>query len=149
MSPILLNAAPILDSGNTAWIMVSTVLVLLMTIPGIALFYGGLVRQKNVLSIIMQSLLIVGVVSILWVLFGYSFVFGLFASYVYLKGFGLVGSTLLHFLFNLLNGYLFSSLGGQNSGLAFYAANLVVGAMLIAYLVMLILLDIRKEKSRR
>ena len=54
MSPILLNAAPILDSGNTAWIMVSTVLVLLMTIPGIALFYGGLVRQKNVLSIIMQ-----------------------------------------------------------------------------------------------
>ena len=76
MSPILLNAAPILDSGNTAWIMVSTVLVLLMTIPGIALFYGGLVRQKNVLSIIMQSLLIVGVVSILWVLFGYSFVFG-------------------------------------------------------------------------
>ena len=56
--------------------MVSTVLVLLMTIPGIALFYGGLVRQKNVLSIIMQSLLIVGVVSILWVLFGYSFVFG-------------------------------------------------------------------------
>ena len=49
----------ILDSGNTAWIIVATLLVLLMTIPGIALFYGGLVRQKNVLSIIMQSLLIV------------------------------------------------------------------------------------------
>ncbi len=76
MNLFLLNATPVLDSGNTAWIMVSTVLVLLMTIPGIALFYGGLVRQKNVLSIIMQSLLIVGVVSILWVLFGYSFVFG-------------------------------------------------------------------------
>lgn len=76
MNPIVLNAVPVLDSGNTAWMMVSTILVLLMTIPGIALFYGGLVRQKNVLSIIMQSLLIVGVVSILWVFFGYSFVFG-------------------------------------------------------------------------
>lgn len=81
--------------------------------------------------------------------FGYSFAFGLFASYVYLKGFGLLGAISLHFLFNLINGYLFSSLGGQNSGLAFYAVNLVVGAMLIAYLVMLILLDMRKEKSRR
>ena len=66
----------LLDTGNTAWITVATILVLLMTIPGIALFYGGLVRQKNVLSIIMQSLLIVGAVSVLWVAFGYSFVFG-------------------------------------------------------------------------
>lgn len=81
--------------------------------------------------------------------FGYSFVFGLFASYVYLKGFGLVGAILLHFLFNLLNGYLFSSLGGQNSGWAFYAVNLIVGAALIAYLAALILLGARKEKSRR
>lgn len=76
MTHFILNAAPVLDTGNTAWIIVATILVLLMTIPGIALFYGGLVRQKNVLSIIMQSLLIVGVVSILWVAFGYSFVFG-------------------------------------------------------------------------
>ncbi len=66
----------ILDSGNTAWVIVSTLLVLLMTLPGIALFYGGLVRQKNVLSIIMQCMLTVGVVSILWIAFGYSFVFG-------------------------------------------------------------------------
>ena len=71
-----MDTTMILDSGNTAWIIVATLLVLLMTIPGIALFYGGLVRQKNVLSIIMQSLLIVGSVSILWVAFGYSFVFG-------------------------------------------------------------------------
>ena len=71
-----MDTTMILDSGNTAWIIVATLLVLLMTIPGIALFYGGLVRQKNVLSIIMQSLLIVGAVSILWVAFGYSFVFG-------------------------------------------------------------------------
>ena len=66
----------LLDTGNTAWVIVATILVLLMTIPGIALFYGGLVRQKNVLSIVMQSLLIVGIVSIIWVAFGYSFVFG-------------------------------------------------------------------------
>ena len=71
-----MDTTMILDSGNTAWIIVATLLVLLMTIPGIALFYGGLVRQKNVLSIIMQSLLIVGAVSILWIAFGYSFVFG-------------------------------------------------------------------------
>lgn len=70
------EAAPTLDTGNTAWMIVATVLVLLMSIPGIALFYGGLVRQKNVLSLIMQTLLIVGVVSLLWVIFGYSWAFG-------------------------------------------------------------------------
>lgn len=66
----------ILDTGNTAWMIVATLLVLLMTIPGIALFYGGLVRQKNVLSIIMQCMLIACAVTIIWVAFGYSFVFG-------------------------------------------------------------------------
>lgn len=66
----------ILDTGNTAWMIVATLLVLLMTIPGIALFYGGLVRQKNVLSIIMQCMLIVCAVTVIWIAFGYSFVFG-------------------------------------------------------------------------
>ena len=66
---------PALDSGNTAWILTSSLLVLLMSIPGIALFYGGLVRQKNVLSVIMQTLFIVGVVSVLWIAFGYSWAF--------------------------------------------------------------------------
>jgi Amt family ammonium transporter len=65
-----------LDTGNTAWLIVATILVLLMTIPGLALFYGGLVRQKNFLSVIMQCLFIAGVVSILWFAFGYSWVFG-------------------------------------------------------------------------
>ena len=73
---MILETGMLLDTGNTAWIIVATILVLLMTIPGIALFYGGLVRQKNVLSIVMQSLLIVAAVSIIWVAFGYSFVFG-------------------------------------------------------------------------
>ena len=66
----------ILDSGHTAWMIVATLLVFMMTIPGIALFYGGLVRQKNMLSLVMQSLAIAGVVSILWVAFGYSLAFG-------------------------------------------------------------------------
>ena len=66
----------ILDSGHTAWMIVATLLVFMMTIPGIALFYGGLVRQKNMLSLVMQSLAIAGVVSSLWVAFGYSLAFG-------------------------------------------------------------------------
>jgi len=65
-----------LNSGNTAWLIMATVLVLMMTIPGIALFYGGLVRRKNMLSVIMQSLSIVAVISIIWVIFGYSLAFG-------------------------------------------------------------------------
>ena len=67
---------PTLDTGNTAWMTIATALVLLMSIPGIALFYGGLVRQKNVLSVIMQTMLIVGVVSLLWVAIGYTWAFG-------------------------------------------------------------------------
>ncbi|EGK01901.1 ammonium transporter [Dysgonomonas gadei] len=70
------EAPATLDSGNTAWMIVATILVLMMTVPGLALFYGGLVRQKNVLSIIMQCLFITGVISILWIAFGYSWVFG-------------------------------------------------------------------------
>ncbi len=65
-----------LDSGNTAWILTATILVLLMTIPGLAFFYGGLVRRKNVLSIMMQCLVLTGVITIVWVAFGYSMVFG-------------------------------------------------------------------------
>ena len=75
MATTILACTPTLDTGNTAWMMMSTILVLLMSIPGIALFYGGLVRQKNVLSIVMQTMLIVGAVSILWVAFGYSWAF--------------------------------------------------------------------------
>ena len=70
------TAPLVLDTGNTAWMIVATTLVLLMSIPGIALFYGGLVRQKNVLSVIMQTMLIVGVVSLLWVAVGYTWAFG-------------------------------------------------------------------------
>ncbi|MBP34273.1 MAG: ammonia channel protein, partial [Roseibacillus sp.] len=61
-----------LNSGDTAWMIVAAVLVLLMTLPGLALFYGGLVRSKNVLSILMQCFIIAAVMSILWVVVGYS-----------------------------------------------------------------------------
>ncbi|MES9937335.1 MAG: ammonium transporter [Sedimenticola sp.] len=65
-----------LNGANTAWIMASTALVLFMTLPGLALFYGGLVRTKNVLSVLMQCFSIAGVASILWFIFGYSLAFG-------------------------------------------------------------------------
>ena len=64
------------DSGDTAWVLISSALVLAMTMPGLALFYGGLVRTKNVLATIMQSVMILSVVSVLWILFGYSLAFG-------------------------------------------------------------------------
>ena len=68
-------AADTLDSGDTAWILTSTALVLFMTLPGLALFYGGLVRSKNVLSVLMQCFMIACVVSIIWVVYGYSMAF--------------------------------------------------------------------------
>lgn len=66
---------PVLDTGNTAWMLTSTALVLMMTIPGLALFYGGMVRKKNVLATVMQSFAITCLVTILWFMFGYSLAF--------------------------------------------------------------------------
>ncbi len=68
-------AAPTLNSGDTAWMLTSTALVLMMTIPGLALFYGGMVRSKNVLSVLMQCFAVTGLVSVLWALFVYSLAF--------------------------------------------------------------------------
>ena len=67
---------PYIDFGNTAWMIVATALVMLMTIPGLALFYGGLVRQKNVLNILMQCFILTAVITLEWVFFGYSLAFG-------------------------------------------------------------------------
>ncbi|MDP3895659.1 MAG: ammonium transporter [Mesorhizobium sp.] len=69
-------AAPTVDKGDVAWMMTSSALVLFMTIPGLALFYGGLVRAKNMLSVLMQCTMIASVVMIVWVLWGYSMAFG-------------------------------------------------------------------------
>ncbi len=68
-------AAPVLNSGDTAWMLTSTALVLLMTIPGLALFYAGMVRSKNVLSVLMQCFAITSLVTVLWALYVYSLVF--------------------------------------------------------------------------
>lgn len=84
ISPFMLFAAatpapeppPYIDFGNTAWMIVATALVMLMTIPGLALFYGGLVRQKNVLNILMQCFILTAAITLEWVFFGYSLSFG-------------------------------------------------------------------------
>jgi len=88
------EAAPTLDSGNTAWMIVATVLVLFMTIPGLSLFYGGLVRAKNILSILVQCFAITCLMTILWLVYGYTLAYGEGNAYIgdfsklFLKGVG-------------------------------------------------------------
>lgn len=74
-APAAAAAAPKLDTGDTAWMLTSTALVLMMTIPGLALFYGGMVRKKNVLATVMQSFAITCMISVLWLIVGYSLAF--------------------------------------------------------------------------
>ncbi|MEI7443947.1 MAG: ammonium transporter [Burkholderiales bacterium] len=69
-------APPVPNKGDTAWMIVATALVILMTIPGLALFYGGLVRTKNMLSILMQTMMVFSVITVLWVVYGYTLAFG-------------------------------------------------------------------------
>ncbi|NIM39924.1 MAG: ammonium transporter [Hydrogenophaga sp.] len=64
------------DKGDVAWMMLSTILVLLMVVPGLALFYGGLVRSKNVLSVLMQVMVVFSLIAVLWAVYGYSLAFG-------------------------------------------------------------------------
>ncbi|KZZ76764.1 ammonia channel protein [Oleiphilus sp. HI0132] len=75
LAPSLAFAEDALNGANTAWILTSTALVLFMTLPGLALFYGGLVRSKNVLSVLMQCFAIAGISSLLWFIVGYSLAF--------------------------------------------------------------------------
>jgi len=88
------QAAPKLDTGDTAWMLTSTALVLLMTVPGLALFYGGMVRKKNVLATAMQSFAITCLVTVLWMIIGYSLAFDAGTSIIgglgkfFLKGMG-------------------------------------------------------------
>ncbi len=69
-------SAPVVDFGNTAWVLVSAALVMFMTAPGLAMFYGGLVKKKNVLNVLMQSFITLAVISLQWVIIGYSLSFG-------------------------------------------------------------------------
>jgi Amt family ammonium transporter len=82
------SSTPRIDSGDNAWMLTSSALVLMMTGPGLALFYGGLVRNKNVLATMMQSFFLMAVVSMLWFVFGYSMAFG--------DGGAFVGNPLQH-----------------------------------------------------
>ncbi|WP_047258361.1 ammonium transporter [Chromobacterium subtsugae] len=75
-------AAKVINSGDTAWMLTSTALVLFMTIPGLALFYGGMVRKKNVLATLMQSFAITALVTVLWAVIGYSLAFTVGTPYL-------------------------------------------------------------------
>ena len=90
------SAASTLNNGDNAWLLVSSALVLMMTAPGLILFYGGLVRQKNVLATMMHSLVLMGVVSVLWVVFGYGMAFG--------EGNAFSGNPMSHFLLSGVGG---------------------------------------------
>lgn len=88
-------AAPAIDTGDTAWVLTASALVLMMTLPGLALFYGGLVRTKNALNVLMQCFLSAGVVGVLWILIGYSLAFGTGGAFIGdLSKLGLSGVTL-------------------------------------------------------
>lgn len=80
------EAAPVPDKGDTTWMMLSTLLVILMIVPGLSLFYGGLVRAKNMLSVLSQVFAIFSMVSILWVFYGYSLAFGDGGSFNWMIG---------------------------------------------------------------
>ncbi|MEO7937384.1 MAG: ammonium transporter [Burkholderiaceae bacterium] len=69
-------ATPTVDKGDVAWMMVSTILVIMMVVPGLALFYGGLVRSKNMLSVLMQVMVVFSMICVLWAIYGYSLAFG-------------------------------------------------------------------------
>ncbi|MDH3282026.1 MAG: ammonia channel protein, partial [Gammaproteobacteria bacterium] len=76
MSGAAAGETGVLNQGDSAWLLTATALVLFMTIPGLALFYGGLVRDRNVLSVLMQCFSITCAVSVLWLVYGYSLAFG-------------------------------------------------------------------------
>ena len=105
--PIILGLFPILgsaqdlDTGDTSWMLISTALVLFMTLPGLSLFYAGLVGRRNVLSVLMQCFSIACLMSILWVICGYSLAFGNSVN-------GYIGDLSLVFL----NGISFDSTSG-------------------------------------
>src|SRR6516225_360999 len=90
------NAQAAINSGDNAWLLASAALVLMMTAPGLILFYGGLVRAKNVLATMMHSLILMALVSMVWMIFGYSMSFA--------PGNAFVGNPLTYFMLNGVGG---------------------------------------------
>ena len=103
-----------IDTGDTAWVLMSSALVLMMVVPGLALFYGGLVRRKNVLNVLMQSFILLALISVQWVLWGYTVAFGtdiggLIGGFEFLglAGVGMEpreGETIPHLVFMIFQG---------------------------------------------
>ncbi len=89
-----------IDTGDTAWMLASTALVFLMT-PGLGFFYGGMVKPKNVISTILQSFIAMGLISVLWVVFGFSLAFG---ESVGAEGYGFFGNPATFFMFKGVGG---------------------------------------------
>ncbi len=106
------DAAPTLSAGDTAWMLTSSALVLLMTLPGLALFYGGLVRTKNILSVLMQCLISAGVMGLIWIAVGYSLAFSGDGAFIgnldkmFLNGIGpdTLSGTIPEFVFVIFQG---------------------------------------------
>lgn len=98
--------SPTLDTGDTAWMLISATLVLMMTIPGLALFYAGMVRKKNVLATMMQSFAICCMMSILWVVIGYSLVFTTGTPYIGNLSQFMLNGILEHFHFGIDKGFV-------------------------------------------
>jgi len=126
------DAVATIDSGDTAWILISTGLVLFMTMPALALFYGGLVHQRNVLSILMQCLIITSLMSLIWVTFGYSLAFdtaGMTKGTVGINSF--IGGT----SYLMLNGITPDSVSGTIPTILFVAFQMTFAAITPALMI--------------
>ncbi|MGZ7116569.1 MAG: ammonium transporter, partial [Methanobacterium sp.] len=117
---------PILNSGDTAWMLISTALVMLMTIPGVALFYGGLTKKINVLNTIFLSLIAFSITSIIWVLYGYQFAFG-----SNLDPWGLIGNP-MNLLFSGIDVNSLATLAPTIPSTVYIAFQMVFAAITIA-----------------
>ncbi len=101
-----LKTDPLLVPGDVAWMLTSTALVLLMT-PGLAFFYGGMIQPKNIISTMLQSYIAMGIVSIIWIIFGFSLAFG---DSLGPENFGLIGNPCTFFMFKGVNGFTHAAL---------------------------------------
>ncbi len=139
------DTAPKLDSGDTAWMLTSSVLVLMMTVPGLALYYGGLLRRKNILAMLMQCFFATALISVLWVVIGYSLAFtkgnpfigGLSQVMLMGDGTGTLSGTIPETVFSMFQCTfaIITSvliLGGPADRLKFSSAMVFLGVWLIA-----------------
>lgn len=124
--------ADVANSGDTAWVLTATALVLLMTLPGLALFYGGLVRSKNFLSVLMQCMAVAGICSVLWVVVGYTLAFGPVSN-------GVLGSGL---------NWMFLNLGNIREGLTIPESSFAMFQMTFAVITPALMIGAWVERAR-